>query len=65
MPQTIPTITINLDKKCAECGSNKAGVAANGLCLGCTSKAIKGKRMKSAQGAAVAARFDELKRKQR
>jgi hypothetical protein len=58
----IPTIQISLDKKCAECGSDKAGVAENGLCLGCTSKAIKGKKMRSAQGAAVAARMDELKR---
>ena len=57
----IPTFTINLDKKCAECGSDKAGVADNGLCLGCTTKALRGfKKMKSAQGRAVAARFVEL-----
>jgi hypothetical protein len=56
----IPTVTINLDKKCAECG--KGGAAENGICLHCTNKAIQGKRMNSAQGRAVAARFDALKR---
>lgn len=59
--QTVPTINISFDKKCAECGSSKSGVAENGLCLGCTTKAIKGKRMKSAQGAAVAQRMHDLK----
>jgi hypothetical protein len=56
------TITIDLDKRCAECRKKGAGVAANGLCLACTTKAIKGKPMTSAQGAAVAARFNDLKR---
>lgn len=60
---TIPTITIQMDKQCAEC-KKTTGVAANSLCLQCTTKAIQGKRMKSAQGAAVAARFDDLKRRQ-
>jgi len=59
---TIPTIVIDLDKRCAECKKKGSGVAANGLCLSCTTKAIKRKPMKSAEGAAVAARFDELKR---
>jgi hypothetical protein len=59
------TITIDLEKTCAECRKKGAGVADNGLCLGCTTKAIKGKAMRSAQGAAVAARFDDLKRNQR
>jgi hypothetical protein len=54
------TITIDLNKKCAEC--KKGGAVDNGLCLACTTKAIKRKPMKSAQGAAVAARFDEMKR---
>lgn len=58
---TIPTITINMDGKCAECRKSGSGVAANGLCLGCTTKAIKGKPMKSAEGRAVAARFNDLK----
>lgn len=59
---TIPTITIDLDKKCAECRKAGGGVAPNGLCLGCTTKAIKGKPMQSADGKAVAARFGDLKR---
>jgi hypothetical protein len=59
---TIPTITIDLDKRCAECRKKGAGVAANGLCLACTTKAIKGKPMRSTEGAAVAARFNDLKR---
>lgn len=54
------TINIDLNKKCAECG--KGGALDNGLCLGCTTKAISRKKMKSAQGAAVAARFDAMKR---
>lgn len=49
------TITVNVDKKCAECG--KGGAVDNGICLGCTSKAISGKPMKSPVGRAVAARF--------
>lgn len=57
----LPTIVISEEKKCAECGQSFA--APNGLCMSCTTKAIKGKKMRSAQGAAVAARFDELKRK--
>lgn len=54
------TITVKMDVKCAEC--KQGGACDNGLCLGCTSKAIKGKKMKTAQGAFVAARFDKLKR---
>jgi hypothetical protein len=61
----IPTITIDLDKKCAECRKNGSGVAPNGLCLGCTTKALKGKPMRSAEGQEVAARFNDLKRNQR
>lgn len=59
---TVPTITIDLDGKCAECRKSGSGVAANGLCLGCTTKAIQGKHMKSPEGRGVAARFNELKR---
>lgn len=36
---TIPTITINLDKKCRRCG--KPGATDGGLCLKCISKGIK------------------------
>lgn len=59
----IPTITIHMGKKCAECG--KEGAAENGLCMGCTSKAIRGKFMKSPAGRAVARKFNELKNKHR
>jgi hypothetical protein len=61
----IPTITINLDKRCAECKKRGSGTAANGLCLACTTKAIKGKPMASPEGRAVATRFNELKKQQR
>jgi hypothetical protein len=54
---TIPTITVSLDKKCAECG--KGGAVDSGICLGCTSKAISGKPMRSPIGRAVALRFKE------
>ena len=35
----IPTIIIDMDKKCSTCG--KAGACQNGLCLKCISKKIK------------------------
>ena len=48
-------ITIDLDKKCAECG--KGCAVPNGLCLGCTMKAVYTKKpLKSAQAKAVRAR---------
>lgn len=57
----IPTITINLDAKCAECG--RGGAAASGICLRCTSKALGPKPLKSAIGRAVQRRNAEsLKR---
>lgn len=55
------TIKIDMDKKCAECGK-KSGVVDSGICLTCTTKAIKGKPMRSVAGCAVAARFREIKR---
>lgn len=58
----IPTIRIDLDARCAECKKRGSGTAANGLCLGCTTKAIKGKPMSSLEGRGVQARFNELKR---
>ncbi len=48
---TVPTITIDMDKKCAECG--KGGAVGNGLCLSCTTKAIRREPMKTATGKAV------------
>lgn len=56
----IPTFTVHLDKKCAECG--KGGAVDSGICIGCTSKAISGKPMRSAKGRAVALRFKETVR---
>lgn len=57
---SIPMITINLDKKCAECG--KGGAVGNGICLCCTNKAIMGKPMKSLTGRAVQARWKDQAR---
>ncbi len=54
------TITVNMDKKCVECG--KGGAVDSGICLGCTTKALKGRLMKSPAGQAVAARFNKMKR---
>ena len=51
------TITIDMDKKCAECG--KGGAVPSGICLKCTTKAISGKPMKSLQGRLVQHRFME------
>jgi hypothetical protein len=55
IPKDIPTITFDLDKKCAECG--KRGAAASGICLDCTTKAITNKTMKSEIGRAVQRRW--------
>lgn len=52
---TTMTITVDMGKKCAECG--KGGAVANGLCLSCTSNAMQGRRMKSQIGKAVQLRF--------
>lgn len=53
--EPVATITVNMDKKCAECG--KGGAVDNGLCMGCTTKAIAGEAMKSKIGKAVQGRF--------
>lgn len=55
MSEPVATITIDMDKKCAECG--KGGAVDNGLCMGCTTKAIAGEAMKSKIGKAVQGRF--------
>lgn len=47
----IPTVTINLAKRCAECGQK--GAAESGICLDCTTRAITQKPMKSAAGRVV------------
>lgn len=61
--QTIPTITVNMDKKCAECG--KGGAVDSGICLACTTKAIQGKPMRSEIGRVVAKRFRGFKHSSR
>lgn len=44
-------INIDMDKKCCEC--HKPGALKSGLCLGCCSKAMAGKKMKSREGQIV------------
>lgn len=58
MSDTTVHITIDLDKKCVECG--KGGAMPSQICMKCTTKAISGKPMKSWQGRAVAARFQQI-----
>lgn len=53
----IPTFHIDLDKKCAECGGS--GTAPSGICIRCTTRALKREPMKSREGKAVQARFLE------
>jgi len=61
MRENVPTFHINMDRKCAECG--KGGAADSGICLECTSIAIKHSRaMKSPEGRAVKARFTEIRK---
>lgn len=45
------TITIDMDKKCAEC--RKGGAVGCGLCLKCVARAYKPKPMKSSEGRAM------------
>lgn len=56
----IPTVSINLDAKCAECG--KGGAAASGICLACTNRAIRGMKMKSVPGRGVQERWQQQAR---
>lgn len=51
----INRITINMDRKCAEC--NKGGALDNAICLGCMNKAICGHVMRSAIGKEVQRRI--------
>jgi hypothetical protein len=51
-------VSIDLDKKCAECG--KDGACQSGICLKCTSKMMFGKKpMKSAYGRGLQRQFHE------
>ena len=52
-------ITIDMDKRCEECG--KAGASPSGLCIGCFTDVVTGKRMKSPAGRAVASRMRKQK----
>jgi hypothetical protein len=55
------TITVRMDVKCAECG--KRGACDNDLCMSCTTRAMVPERnMKSEQGKAVQARWQEIRR---
>jgi len=49
------TLTIDMDKRCAECG--KPGAMNGGLCLRCATAAMSGKAMRSPAGRAVQRRF--------
>ena len=51
MSDAIPTLTIDFDVPCKECG--KGGATPCGLCLACATKAMSGKPMKSATGKAM------------
>jgi len=53
------TITIDMDKACAECGNG--GAADNGLCLKCTGRAFRDAPMKSRIGRAVQKRIRSTK----
>lgn len=55
MDKNVLTITIDLDKKCAECGGK--GAHPSGLCSACTTKAIQRRTMKSQEGRAVQKRW--------
>lgn len=59
MERPIPIITIDLDKKCHECG--KGGAAESGICINCVTKTIQQKPMNSAAGRAVQKRWLERK----
>ena len=54
------TITVDMDKRCLECG--KGGAVDSGICLSCITKAIKGRPMKSARGRAVQERIQQVTR---
>lgn len=49
------TVTIDMDKRCAECGKN--GATGSGLCLRCATKAMGKEPMRSARGRAIQLRF--------
>ena len=52
-------MTIDMDRKCAECG--KMGATDSGICLKCCLKIMRGQQMRSRQGQAVAKRQKEAR----
>ena len=64
MTGTNVTITIDMDKPCAEC--HRGGAVESGICLACTLKAMRTTpRLRSAIGRAIQNRFsgERLRRK--
>ncbi len=57
----VPTITVNMDEKCKECG--KGGATPSGLCLVCVVKAMKGKLMKTPTGRGFAAKWEAAQKR--
>jgi len=53
------TVTIDMGKRCAECG--KPGATGSGICLACAHKVIVGGAMKSRQGRAAQMRFQAIR----
>jgi hypothetical protein len=58
---TPTTVTVDMNKRCAEC--EEGGATDSGICLECTIRAMKYKPMTSWQGRAVAKRFRTMARK--
>jgi len=56
------TLTIDMDKRCAECG--KPGATGSGICLPCVIKAMSGRAMLSQAGKAVQKRIRDQRRKE-
>lgn len=55
------TIHVDMDRKCPECG--KGGATQNGLCLGCITKSMRGRPMKSDLGRAHQKQIGAVPRK--
>lgn len=51
-------VTVDMGKKCAECGGG--GAVESGICLACTLRAMRGENMRSATGRAVQKRNREI-----
>ena len=49
------TITIDMDRRCAEC--HKGGATQNGLCLRCITRAVEGRVMRTRVGIEVQKRI--------